>query len=209
MRPLKTIGAALVLVLATASGSYGNLLTNGNAETGDLTGWVDPLGNGFNIGHLGVLPSAPPVEGTYLFWAGITGPASAAWTNEIRQDVDVSSLSIAIDGGTVTASFDGWGRSAEASGAHDDARIIVEYLDAGLSVLDALNTGVILPFNTWVHVSDVRPVPVGTRSIRVRLTGVRSGGASTDAMFDALSLMVNATLPVEATTWGSVKALYR
>jgi hypothetical protein len=68
---------------------------------------------------------------------------------------------------------------------------------------------VILPFNTWVHVIDLRPIPIGTRSIRVRLTGVRSVGASTEAIFDALSLTVNVTVPVDQTTWGSVKALYR
>jgi len=38
---------------------------------------------------------------------------------------------------------------------------------------------------------------------------VRSGGASTDAIFDALSLTVDATVPVDAITWGRAKALYR
>jgi hypothetical protein len=204
-----TIGVALVLALATAGSSHANLLTNGNAETGDLTGWVDPLAHGFNIGYLAILPAHPPVEGTYVFWAGVTGPANGAWSNEIRQDVDVSGYASAIDGGTATGEFDGWGRSAEAGGSHDDATIIVEYRDAGQNLLGAFNTGVILPFNTWVHVIDLRPIPIGTRSIRVRLTGVRSVGASTEAIFDALSLTVNVTVPVDQTTWGSVKALYR
>jgi hypothetical protein len=166
-----------------------NLIVNGGAETGSLAGWTDALGNGFGT----VQPSAfNAVEGTWVFTGGVTGP-SGPLQNEIYQDVDVSAFAADIDDGIVSSDFAGWGRSAAAAGSHDDASMFVEFRSGSGSVLAVQASGAIVPFNTWVQVQDSRTVPAGTRRIRVRLHGVRTVGASTDAYFDALSLSVGPT----------------
>ena len=181
----------LVYVVSLVAGpclAQPNLLANGGAETGSLVGWTDALGNGFGT----VQPSAfSAVEGTWVFTGGVTGP-SGPLQNEIYQDVDVSAFAADIDGGIVSSDFAGWGRSA-AAGSHDDASMFVEFRSGSGSVLAVHASGVIVPFNTWVQVLDSRTVPAGTRRIRVRLHGVRTVGASTDAYFDALSLSVGPT----------------
>ena len=164
-----------------------NVVINGNAESGNLSGWSDALGHGFSI-----LPggqSTPVQEGAFSFWAGITG-ASGALVNEIYQDVDLSVLSGGIDIGIVTGAFAGYARSNSASGATDFARVIVEYRNGSDAVLAAYDTGNISTVNTWVQVVDTRIIPPGTRKARIRLHGTRSGGASTDAFFDSISLCV-------------------
>jgi hypothetical protein len=179
----------LALVLSASSGSAANLLVNGGAETGTLAGWVDASGHGFNIGTAALPAAHPPYEGDFTFWAGITGP-SGAWTNELRQDVDVSSMAASIDAGQVTATFAGQARTAGDATNSDYARVFVEYRNVGGVPLATYDSGVASPINTWVAVGDSRTIPVGTRIIRVRLTGMRSGGLSTDSLFDAMSLSV-------------------
>jgi len=184
---------ACLTLLTPIGRSNSNLLANPGAETGDLTGWTDPTGNGFNIGTTTVPGSHPPFSGAFCFWAGVTGPTSGAWTNEIRQDVDLSALAASIDAGGIDSWFAGRARTASAGPSNDPARVVVEFLNSGFGVLASFDTGTVLPTNTWVPLADFRTVPVGTRTVRVRLLGARSNGGSTDALFDALSLIVGSS----------------
>jgi len=208
MRRHGTVLVALLISVASAGAADANLLTNAGAETGDLTAWVDALGNGFSVADSMVLVPHPSPEGTHAFWGGVSGPAAGGWTNEIRQDVDVSSMSVSIDASNATADFTGWGYSGSDGGYDDTARIIVEFLDETSGLLEAYDSIYIGPVNTWVQVMDSRTVPIGTRTIRVRLRAERAIGASTDAFFDGLSLTVSSTLPVNPASWGYVKNLY-
>ncbi len=69
----------------------------------------------------------------------------------------------------------------------DRSRIIVEYRDAAGAVLASYDSGEIR-HAWWRALSDMRTAPAGTRTIRVRLLGRRTGGSYTDAYFDALLL---------------------
>ncbi|MCP4662224.1 MAG: hypothetical protein GY856_43025, partial [bacterium] len=70
----------------------------------------------------------------------------------------------------------------------DVARIVVEYRDAGNSVvLDLFDSGEILS-SGWQQVSDVRAAPAGTGWIRVRLVATRFAGEANDAYFVLRSL---------------------
>jgi hypothetical protein len=177
-------GSGYVRVLEAGSC---NVVINGNAESGDLSGWSDALGHGFNILSSG--QSTPVQEGAFSFWAGITG-ASGALINEIYQDIDLSVLSGGIDIGIVSGAFAGYARSNSASGATDFARVIVEYRSGADAVLAAYDSGNLAIVNTWVQLGDTRIIPPGTRKARIRLHATRSGGASTDAFFDSISLCV-------------------
>jgi hypothetical protein len=180
--------AVFTILLASGSGAT-NLLINGGAESGDLTGWEDPLGNGFEVLDP---PTFDPVEGSFVFYAGVVG-ASGPLVNEVRQDLDVSDLAGSIDAGEVTSGFSGWGRTgASADGSvRDPATIILEFLASDLGVLAQYSSGEIEPYNTWVQIGDTRAIPPGTRVLRVRLIGQRDGGISTDAYFDDLMLSLD------------------
>jgi hypothetical protein len=175
---------ALVLaLLASNANAQSNLLVNGGAETGDTSGWFDPASQGF-----GVTNSASAVfAGNYSFHPGLFGPVGA-WSHELRQDVDVSGLASMIDAGTVTSAFSCAGRTNQAGGASDPGHARVEFLSGGGALLDAYDTGVFTPFNTWGTYLDSRPVPAETRNVRVRLLGSRSVGSSTDCYFDDVIL---------------------
>lgn len=179
-RALSLLALAL---LPGAARAQTNLLVNGDAEAGDTSGWVDPISHGFDV-----TSSAPAVyAGGFSFHAGLTGPLGA-WNNELRQDVDVSSLAAMIDAGTVVSVFSCAGRTNEGGGSSDPGQVRVEFLAAGGAVLAVYDTGVFAPTNTWVTRADSRPVPATTRSVRVRLIGTRSVGGSTDCYFDELVL---------------------
>ncbi|HTF90896.1 MAG TPA: hypothetical protein VK843_20930 [Planctomycetota bacterium] len=175
------LGVALLGTLAPRAQAQSNLLINGNAETGDLTGWTDPLGNGFGVSTTPL----PVYSGTFSFTAGQFGP-SGVWSHELRQDVDVSGMSAAIDAGTVTSSFTGVGRSNEFSGNVDSGSLVIEFRNGSGSVLQSYASGVFSPFNTWIMIGDARAMPIGTRKVRFRLQGHRPVGASTDCYFDDL-----------------------
>lgn len=199
--------AALALAAPASAGITGNLMVNPDAETGTTSGWVDALAHGF-----GVSPGAfafPVQSGAHSFWAGVSGPASGAWTNEIRQDVDVSPYALSIDAGSAIVFFSGYGRTNSASGSTDPGRMIVEYRSSGGSVLQSFDTGTVTPVNTWVLEQDARTAPVGTRTIRVRLLGSRAGGSSTDCGFDALSVSLDGVTGTSRNSWGHIKAIYR
>ncbi|MCP4653786.1 MAG: hypothetical protein GY856_00055, partial [bacterium] len=155
-----------------------NLLRNPGAEAaGGLPGWIQAAGDWQRR------PAPPdPVEGEAMFFAGASGEA------ELYQDVDIGAYASRIAAGDQAFAFDGWLRTADEVPS-DIARIVVEYRDAGNSVvLDLFDSGEIVgPFG-WQQVSDVRAAPVGTVWIRVRLLASRFAGEDNDASFDALAL---------------------
>ena len=82
-------GTALAGLSPGINGSSLNLLTNGDAETGDLTGWTPT--------HFTVDGSSP-LSGSYSFAADLGNWNSNSW---IYQSVDVSQYANAIDAGGV------------------------------------------------------------------------------------------------------------
>ena len=187
---LRRLSLLLALSLAHALMSSGqaraqaNLLVNGDAEAGSLVGWTDPIAHGYNV-------STASYSGTYAFTGGISGPAAAAWDNELRQDVNVSASAAAIDANSVTSTFSGQTRSNEAGGVTDTGHVVLEFLDGAGAAIQSFDSGVLLPTNAWHATSDVRIVPAGTRTLRVRLLGHRAVGGSTDSFFDDLRLYID------------------
>jgi len=175
-------GAALALIMAAAPAHATNLLFNGDAETGDISGWIDPLAHGFTVSVSVV------AEGTYAFHAG-AGGLEGPYSHEIYQDVDVSSMAGDIDAGNAGFLLEGMAWTSEAGGVTDAASVVIEFRDSvGTLIPPASVNSPVQPDNTWVEIRRVATPATGTRSIRVRLLGERSGGISTEAYFDALSL---------------------
>ncbi len=102
----------------------------------------------------------------------------------MAQAIDVSALAGRVDSGEIPSHFSILLQSRSADTA-----------DAELRFLNAVG-GIIqsAPFqdpptaSTWQLFTDTRLAPVGTRAIEIELTGTRSGGVSTDAFFDNVTL---------------------
>ena len=80
--------------------------------------------------------------------------------------------------------------SSQSGASIDDARVLLEFLDATSGVLATYDSGPARPVNEWVRLVDERTVPAGTRALRVRLRGTRTLSITTDALFDSLSLVL-------------------
>ena len=158
-----------------------NLLINPGAEDGDLTGWVAVSGD-FKTSADGAFTSSH--TGGWFFWAG------NASSSRMRQDVDVSAYTSEIDAGALSYDFSGWGKGFSAQPG-DTHQFTVQELDNVGSVLATWSTTPAGGNSSWVEYTHTKTLEAGTRTLRVRLDGSRSAGASCDAYFDDMSLILN------------------
>ncbi|MEQ9096593.1 MAG: GC-type dockerin domain-anchored protein [Phycisphaerales bacterium] len=177
---------AMAPAIALAQPLNTNLVVNGDAETGDVSGWIDgglqPRETSVS-GSLGV-PDCLDI-GAFCF-TGRTG----ASVETLEQRIDVSARAAQIDAGELTSVFSILMQSRIVGGARDIARTELEFVDAGGMILESAgfeDAGASGVFD-WSRSSDRRTPPAGTRTIVVRLVATRSSGSSTDAYFDLASL---------------------
>ena len=187
-RPTILSLAAILLLSATAMAQPldTNLLVNGDAETGDITGWIDGGMNAASTSETGTLGVPDCIDIGSFSFTGAFGPT----TETLEQRVDISGRAAQIDAGELATEFSILLQSRVASGLVDRAIVDLEFLNENDEILaseqfeDAAPTGVF----DWSRASDRRPPPVGTRTVVVRLVAIRSGGSSTDAYFDEATL---------------------
>jgi hypothetical protein len=189
MKKLLLITCLLGVSSVNAASLNTDLIINGGAETGDTTAWVST----------GIDAVTPPDAnsggfGSFVFTGG-DGPE----TQTLLQSIDVSGNAIQIDGGELESIF-GVNLQSRANGA-DEARADVFYKNISGVVLDSFSfIDLMTASSSWDFYSDTRLLPTGTRSIEILLTASRTGGTSTDAFFDDVSLELN-TAPLPATVW--------
>ena len=157
-----------------------NLLFNGSAELSPLetNGWtvVSPGFSSFQTG------SGFAQDGISIFYANQSPFA------EIYQEVDVSMDAVAIDAGQKTYRFSVQLRSFGFTNT-DENRAVVEYLDNSGNVIETYDTGLIASVNTWLGFEDFTVAPVGTRSIKVSLSAIRTeNSGNNDAYIDDVVL---------------------
>jgi hypothetical protein len=162
-------------------------LTNGGADAalvnGEIPGWREVRGSSWTRG-----PAISPQAGTGHFFAGRTASA------ELAQSVDVSSCVSQIDAGSQRLVFSGFIRNWNQSPT-DTSRIILEYRNSGGSVLGSFDTGNRFSRTAWSPITHTATLPVGTRSINVRLLAERKSGNDNDGYFDSLSLKLDRPEP--------------
>ena len=154
-----------------------DLLINGDAETGDTSGWQSTG-----------IDSVTPVDanssgfGDFVFTGG-TGTA----TQTLTQDVDISELANDVDNDVLAVVFE-----IQLQARSGDTAIatlfFVDELGATISNF-VLEDDVRVPFE-FECFSTRRAIPSGTRSLRVLLETSRSGGGSSDGFFDDAMLRV-------------------
>jgi hypothetical protein len=159
-----------------------NLLANGDAENG-TTGWTATAGVIESL-TAGQCAGTTPYLGTRYFAVGALCTDNAF--GRAYQDVDVSANNVPIDAGAAVARYGGWFANWQGS---DLPRMALEFRDATNTVIGnapeiGSNTG------TWTRVQSDVPLPVGTRNVRVVLTGTRQVGSDNDSYFDEIFLHV-------------------
>jgi hypothetical protein len=202
----------LFLALPAGASSFGvNLVVNGDAEADAagpsgyevvpaITGWTRTgnltLVSWATAGGFPVLADSGPAVRGVNFFAG--GPDAA--TSEISQVIDISDLAGTIDGGT--ASYRLAGYIGGFNGQEDNARLEMTFRDGALATLGSAQLGP-------VSVADrggatalrlrvaLGGVPIGTRSILLRLFCTRLAGSYNDGYADSLTLVLSPT-PVSA-----------
>ena len=166
------------------------LITNGDFETGDLTGWTVDAGNPlvWPYGIFGI-----ECFGEHFYASGNQSYAA------VYQNIDVSQYMAAIDNGDVQirllASMGSWVNS-------DIATVTVSYLDDNdqsigtplfISAIDnpGLSSGSAGLTDPDCLESDSGNVPIGTRNILVEIESTRGSGSDNDGYVDNLSLKLN------------------
>ncbi|MGG7568634.1 hypothetical protein ACQ5SO_20970 [Rhodovulum sp. DZ06] len=198
MHPALRFACAVLIPLLPAQGALaqdpappgGNLVVNGDFETGDLRGWTALRGEMVLV----------PAEAAGF--AGVDPAALGAWTvtsaegpeqEEIGQDVDLSAHAAEIDDDILSAGFSALVQTRRARGLIDHGAVSLVFLDAGGAALPGGIT--VRPSPTqdsvdWTAVDWSGPVPPGARTARIRFAAERASGASSDAFADAFSLVL-------------------
>jgi hypothetical protein len=156
-------------------------VTNPGAESADVSGWT-MAGGGFTAstanpsGH-----NMTPLLGSYAFVASAnSGP-------QMRQTVDLSTFSDAIDEGTVLAMLETYAADTYSSG--EDPIIYVEFLNAAgnrvaVVISDKPYRG--LASGSWRHMTISGRVPPQTRSMTLVLWASRVEGTNNNIAFDGI-----------------------
>ena len=157
------------------------LLTNGNAEIGNTSGWTVGTGEFLSVDGTGFggFPSA--YEGVRYFYGGDAG------SSEMSQTIDVSEWSVEIDDGEMVTYLTARVRSFNGN---DEATLIVIARGGDGLELDRSEIG---PYDTdsWTLRVVELLIPAGTRQLTVSLGAERHDGSSNDAYFDMLDLCVD------------------
>ena len=171
-----------------------NKILNGDFETGDLTGWTtaSPDPSAVLNGTFGI-----ESFGSYFYRAGQTA------FSEVVQAIDVSDLSSDIDSGVAEATLSGY----LGSWSNDDI-IVVEASffnstdeDLGntisISAIDnpLLSSGSLGLTNDGNLETAIGDIPIGARSIIMKIRSQRTLGSDNDGYADNLSIVVSVPEP--------------
>ncbi|WP_431687714.1 metallophosphoesterase [Hahella sp. NBU794] len=167
-----------------------NLILNGDAEAGDMSGWNLQKGmmNAITANDNG---GFGPAEGTYYF-AGRgfgKGAPSDCCEEQVIQEIDLSAYATEIDAGDAYAEFSAM--LSTWSGA-DEPRLQLIALDADGAALAWAGDDVLTSKSSqsWEARQVSGQLPSGARTLRVSMGGVRKAGNDNDVYFDDLKLFL-------------------
>lgn len=153
-----------------------NLLVNGGAESGNLTGWVGDPG-GWTAATNATHGDTSPLGGNEYFF-----PPNGTSGN-IHQEIDLiargSFSSNDLDGELLTVIVGG---SLEVAGI-DTGQLLIEYLDISSGVLGTYKSP-LADSEIWLLHKDARILPSGTRFISYRFESIRNIGTQNNGYLD-------------------------
>ena len=173
------------------------LLQNRDCEeplvNGEIPGWTEVVGNDWTARSAD--PPPEPFSGGLAYFS----PGNAAEA-ELSQDVTFDGLG---DDGILCVHYQTGPKSPS-----DVVRMICEFRDtADGPVKYVIDSGERTAPGQWSYFC--RNQTGDARHARIRLIASRRSGTTTDAWFDSAWFFIECPLPVTATTWSGVKALYR
>ncbi len=187
---LSYFAASVVLSPSLWAGTPVNRVINGDAETGDMTGWT-PIDqfvavDSSSTGELGLLKCE--TLGQYSFTGGLGSPTESA-----SQIIDVSDEAVGIDAGDREFHFTGLIQSRRAGGGLDVGTIEITLRDAANNTTasyELIDNTIANGVFDWERLSLSEIIPASTRSIEIVLIGTRNSGSSIDCFFDNLELRI-------------------
>jgi uncharacterized phage protein (TIGR02218 family) len=167
--------------LVAASGATFAAITNPGAETGDTTGWEQADDTDAALSALTIMGAVTPRTGTYLF-----GSTSSVDSGGLQQVVSATPGAITesdIDEGRQSVGFYAY-HLADQSDRQTQFRI--ECLDYLSNVITSSDSDPVdTPTGGWAQVGHAVPMPIGTRSVRVAMIGLRTpASGALDVGFD-------------------------
>ncbi len=191
LKSVRTIAATLITFGSLAGGANAaltaNLVVNGDAETGDLSGWTTVNGmekfddpSAIVRGMAGLVP--PDSVGDHSF-AGLTGPSFSS----ALQSIDLSPFNADISVGTQAYTVGALLQNRSDTENADTATAIFTFLD-GESL--ALGSSVVFTDLTtdnpslWSTYSNTGLIPATAQTLEVEIRSERTGGVSADAYVD-------------------------
>lgn len=202
MRKLLTSAACVALLALTATAGYAtNVLTNYDFETGGLAPWQALGTSGIATVTVVTGDNGPSGAGTHC--AYMNNHAEALGLTLKQTTVPGSAI-----GGLVTWSFDLKVGQA-ANGGVFFAQIFAEKSGVGIVGGSGL-LGNYVPAN-WTTYSGSFTAPAGTDFVTIQFmanTGAVTGSVST-MYVDNVRVEQEGIVPVETSTWGEVKGLFR
>lgn len=179
-------GVTLATLLPVQARAEVNLITNPGNDlplvAGEIPGWVESVGSSWTQRSVDPVPQA----GAAYFFAG------AVAHGELTQVVDLTGFADWIDGGARTFDLSGYIRSWPQSPS-DSARVVVDLLDAGGTVLATQDTGELSNSAEWQALALAVMPPAGTRQARLTLVAQRYNGDNNDGYLDSLVLWPRVT----------------
>ena len=163
-----------------------NLLLNSGAENG-TENWNETSGS-FESILSGECAGNDAHSGSYLFAVG--GVCEPNAYGEGYQEVYIDAFAADIDNNSAYVKFGGY--LSDYSGSDIPAFKLAFYDNSG-GLLSETNTYE-HQSSSWTLIQDLQAIPVGTRTIRMVLTGTRNAGTDNDSYFDDLFIKVQTTI---------------
>jgi hypothetical protein len=183
------IAACIVAAMASAATAAltGNLVVNGDAETGDLTGWSTTNGMEVIVDSNATVRTtnglSPGVSIGDSSFTGGTGPMVAT----AIQLVDLTTHAADIDAGDQLYDLTVLLQTRSPASALDQAGASFTFIDmGGTAVAPAIvftAPATVAPF-PWVQYGATGFVPVGTRNVSIGTVSTRENGLGTDSYID-------------------------
>lgn len=196
-----TVGSQTFTVTQAASSggstSSGNLVVNGDAETGtangfagqpSIAGWTTD-GNvaivAYTDGGGDLTPTSPgPSNRGNNYFSG-----GGAGVSKMSQTIDVSSYATAIDGGSQPYTLEGW--LGGYDGQDDNATVQATFLSVLGVTLGTATIGPVLSadrggVSELMDVSTTGKIPANTRKVLIAVTFTRTSGSDNDGLMDNL-----------------------